>query len=140
MNSFYHKIHQLTDLSRNSSHTFESFFKWDTYSITNDTVFMPIELLSLYNTPIFDTLSSEQIRELSRLEVIQVLYLYAYTESVMCLYLARHLVNSDFGSVEHAFVLREQIEEYRHQDMFLRGLEILGKDYYPMHRFHKWWT
>ena len=81
---------------------------------------MPPELLSIFGTPLFDQLSPIQIRELSRLEVIQILYLYAYTESVMCLYLARHLVKSDFGSDEHAFILREQIEEYRHQDMFLR--------------------
>ena len=81
---------------------------------------MPPELLSIYGTPLYATLNQVQIRELTRIEVVQVLYLYLYTESVMCYYLARHLVKADIGSLEHAFVLREQIEEYRHQDMFLR--------------------
>lgn len=96
--------------------------------------------MSLYGTPLYKMLSPAQIRELGRLEAIQIIYLYAYTESVMCLYLARHLVGSEFGSGEHAFLLREQIEEYRHQDMFLRGLEILGLDFEPMSKWTKWWT
>ena len=134
------QLSQLTTVSRKTSHSFEEFFQWDNYSKDDWEYFMPPELLSLYGTTILDTMPPEQIRELSRLEAIQVLYLYAYTESVMCLYLARHLVKSDFGSREHAFILREQIEEYRHQDMFLRWLEILGKDYQPMTRFTRWWT
>ena len=113
-------LKNLTNLSRDTSHSFEDFFQWDKYSRDDGEYFMSPELLSLYGTTILDTMTPEQIRELSRLEAIQVLYLYAYTESVMCLYLARHLVKSDFGSEEHTFILREQIEEYRHQDMFLR--------------------
>ena len=131
---------RLTKISRDDSHSFEEFFQWDRYSWDDGDYYMPPELLSIFGTPLFDQLSPIQIRELSRLEVIQILYLYAYTESVMCLYLARHLVKSDFGSDEHAFILREQIEEYRHQDMFLRWLEILGKDYKPMTRLARWWT
>lgn len=127
-------------ISRNSSLSFENFFEWDSYSLDEGEYFMPPELLSIYGTEIYADLKPEQIRELSRIEAIQVVYLYAYTESVMCYYLARHLVKSDFWSEEHAFILREQIEEYRHQDMFLRWLEILGKDFHPVSRFTKWWT
>lgn len=134
------KIKTLTELSRKSSHSHEEFFDWWTYSLQDGEYFMPPELLSIYDTPLYATLSDPQIRELTRIESIQIIYLYAYTESVMCYYLARHLVKSDFGSEEHAFVLREQLEEYRHQDMFLRWLEILGMDFQPMSRFTKWWT
>ena len=118
---------RLTKISRDDSHSFEDFFQWDKYSKDDGGYFMPPELLSIYGTPLFETLITWQLQELSRIEVIQILYLYAYTESVMCLYLARHLVKSDFGSDEHAFLLREQIEEYRHQDMFLCDSRFLGK-------------
>lgn len=133
-------VQKLTEVSRNTSLSFEEFFEWDKYSVDEGEYFMPPELLSIYGTDDYANLTREQIRELSRIEAIQVMYLYAYTESVMCYYLARHLVKSEFWSEEHAFVLREQIEEYRHQDMFLRWLEILGKDFHPMSRFTKWWT
>lgn len=135
-----HSLSKLTVLSRNSSQSFESFFDWESYDIEHNSLFLPIELISIYGSKEFEVLTPWQIRELSRIEAIQILYLYAYTESVMCLYLARHLVKSDFGSEEHAFILREQIEEYRHQDMFLRWLEILGKDFNPMSWFTRWWT
>ncbi len=133
-------IHTLVGISRNTSLSFEKFFEWDSYSLDDGEYFMPPELLSIYGTEAYTNLTKEQKRELSRIEAIQVIYLYAYTESVMCYYLARHLVKSDFWSEEHAFILREQIEEYRHQDMFLRWLEILGKDFHPVSRFTKWWT
>lgn len=83
-------------ISRNSSLSFENFFEWDSYSLDEGEYFMPPELLSIYGTEIYADLKPEQIRELSRIEAIQVVYLYAYTESVMCYYLARHLVKSDF--------------------------------------------
>lgn len=135
-----HTIQSLTQISRQSSQAFEEFFDWSKYRKDDGEYYMPPELLSLYGTSLYDTLDHDQIRELSRIEVIQIIYLYAYTESVMCYYMARHLVKSDFGSEEHAFILREQFEEYRHQDMFLRGLQILGMDFKPMSRFTKWWT
>lgn len=133
-------IRNLTRISRESSKSFEDFFDWNQYKKDDGQYYMPPELLSIYGSELYEKLTEKQLRELTRIEAIQTLYLYAYAESVMCYYMARHLVKSDFWSEEHAFILREQIEEYRHQDMFLRALEILGKDYKPMSKFTKWWT
>lgn len=90
------KISNLTRISRETSKDFEDFFDWSLYKKDDGQYYMPPELLSIYGSEVFDTLTQGQIRELTRIEVIQTLYLYAYTESVMCYYMARHLVKSDF--------------------------------------------
>lgn len=89
-------ISHMIDASRNESRSFEDFFQWKKYQPDEGAYFMPPELLSIYDTDIYNELSHDQIRALTRIEAIQTLYLYAYTESVMCYYMARHLVKSDF--------------------------------------------
>jgi hypothetical protein len=118
-------IKQLIKTSRSQEVLFHSFFDWDNYDLSDDQRFMEESLISLHGLSIYDTLTEQQKKQLSKLEVSQIIYCYAQSETIMCHFMARHLLDVSFGSDEFTFLLREQIEEYRHQDMFIRALELL---------------
>ncbi|MDQ7023007.1 MAG: diiron oxygenase [Candidatus Gracilibacteria bacterium] len=99
---------------------------------------MDEELISIYGTGEYKKLSEFEKKKLSYLECCQIIYIYASSEGIFYLFLARILLKYKIGSPEYNFILREQIEEYRHQDMFSRTLEILKSKHTEIGGFWKW--
>jgi hypothetical protein len=102
-----------------------------------ETVFIQDHLVSLEGHKLWNELSREQQTELGRLEVVQVMYSYAWAENLACCFFNRHLLNLDPASVEHRFLIRMLIEEFRHQEMFGMAIEKLGRRPEMPNRFHR---
>ena len=111
------KIERLIKLSIGNARLPDTFIPWEEDATQEDS-FLPEHLVSLYGHPLYDQLSTDQKRELGRHEVVQVMYSYAWSENLACLFFTRHLLQLDLTSVEYRFLLRELIEEYQHQEMF----------------------
>ncbi len=124
------KLQKLIETSRNNSAFFERFLKREEYDFNKGLIwkvwFMPEELISIYWTDEYNQLTLKQKKFLSYLEACHIIYIYAFTEAAMCLFLARDIFNYSFNSLRYKFILREQIEEYRHQDMFNRALDFMN--------------
>ena len=136
------KIENLTRISREKSLFFENFYDWEKYNFSDEMIwkvwFMDEELISIYWTSEYEKLSEFEKKKLSYLEVCQIIYIYASSEWVFCLFLARILLKYKVWSPEYNFILREQIEEYRHQDMFNRILGILKSEHTEIWWIWKW--
>lgn len=133
------KIEKLTQISREKSIFFENYINWDDYKniqIKNN-YFLDEKLISIFWSEIYDKLSEEQKKELSLLEFCQNIYLYSYWESIMCVFMSKFLLNFDIWSPYYNFILREQIEEYRHQEMFEKTLKILSNKQIKIPSFWK---
>jgi hypothetical protein len=103
----------------------ETFIPWEDELGLND-VYLPPYLVSLYDTPFFETLTLFQKTELAKREACQVMYAYAWSETLFCQFITRRLLTIDPAGWEHKFLLRELIEECRHQEMFTRAIEKLN--------------
>lgn len=114
----------------------ESFIPWADQP-DSDTLFMPEKLVSLEGHNLWKNLSKEQQIELGRLEIVQVMYSYAWSETLACLFLNRHLLQLNPDSVEYRFLIREIIEEFRHQEMFGMAIRKLGRTPVLPTRVHK---
>jgi len=115
----------------------ETFIPWSD-EFNEDTLFLPMSLVSLEGDALWNTLSKNQQIELGKLEVVQVMYSYAWSEALACYFFNRHLLTLNPISVEYRFLIRELIEEFRHQEMF--GMVIKKLDRTPilptkMHKF-----
>lgn len=103
-----------------------------------DVLFMPEKLVSLEGHQLWNTLTKDQQKELGRLEIVQVMYSYAWSETLACYFFNRHLLTLNPDSVEYRFLIRELIEEFRHQEMFgmairkLKGVPVLPT---KLHKF-----
>ncbi|HEY4323508.1 MAG TPA: diiron oxygenase [Mucilaginibacter sp.] len=101
-------------------------------------VFLPENLNSLEGLALYETLSPFQKLELGRNEIVQVLYSYSWGEGLFCLFLSKYILTLQPEGVEYRFLIRELIEEYRHQEMFAQTIQKLnGKPIKPsgLHRF-----
>lgn len=138
----HEKINQLVISSRRNSLFFEQYIDWnqdifDTEMIWN-IWFMDEELISIYGTPEYNILSQKQKKHLSYLELCQMFYLYSFSESILCMFMARIVPQYKIWTPIYNFLLREQIEEYRHQDMFERALKVLSSQHSEISWFWKW--
>ncbi|MGZ3757985.1 MAG: diiron oxygenase [Mucilaginibacter sp.] len=91
-----------------------------------DEIFLPELLTSLHGLEIYNTLTPIQKLELGRHELVQVIASYAWGECLFCMFMTRHLLTLPADSVEHRFLIRELIEEFRHQEMFAKMILQLG--------------
>lgn len=136
------KIDRLTQISREKSLFFEEFFDWQSYNFNKEMIglewFMDEELISIFWTKEYEELSETDKKKLSYYEACQIIYIYGSSEWVFCLFLARILLNYKIWSSEYNFILREQIEEYRHQDMFERVLKLMQSEHSEMSKIWKW--
>ncbi|MEO1410000.1 MAG: diiron oxygenase [Bacteroidota bacterium] len=131
------KIERLIRISKEKPLLPEQFVPWQEPAEEAD-LFLPEKLVSLAGHPLYERLSPAQRRELGRHEVVQVMYSYGWSEGLACLFFNRHLLDLSPGDVEYRFLLRELIEEFRHQEMFSKAIEQLdGKPILPgfQHRF-----
>lgn len=122
---FEQQAKRLIKISKTKPLIPDEFIPWD-IKPTDGTLYMPEELVSLYGTEIWDKLTFRQQQELGRLEMAQVMYSYAWSEGLACHFFNQHLLTLEPTSVEYKFLIREIIEEMRHQEMFGRAIEVLG--------------
>lgn len=132
------KVEKLIDISKTRALVPEEFVPWQIEERETDR-FLPDSLVSLVGDPLYDMLTAEQQRQLGKHEVVQSLYSYAWSEGLACLFFNRHLLTiHDTTSVEYRFLVRELIEEYRHQSMFADAVVQLGITPIAPSKMHQW--
>jgi hypothetical protein len=119
------EIERLITISKERPLLPETFVPWHLEPVSTD-IFLPEFLTSLHGLEIYDTLSPAQKLELGRHELVQVIASYAWGECLFCLFMTRHILTLPLDDVEHRFLLRELIEEFRHQEMFGQAINKLG--------------
>lgn len=129
------KVERLILLSEQNPLLPDTYIPWKTQE--NGEPFMPDELLSLHGHPLFEDLTPEQKRELGRREMAQVMYAYGWSEGLACLIFNKRLIKLSPSSIEYRYLVKELIEEFRHQDMFARGVQLLNVENVKASRLHK---
>jgi len=119
------EIERLIRISREKPLLPETYISWQLDPKPED-IFLPELLTSLFGLEVYDTLTPTQRLELGRHEVVQVIASYAWGECLFCLFMTRHLLTLPLENVQHRFLLRELIEEFRHQEMFGQAITKLG--------------
>ncbi len=129
------QIERLILISKEKPLLPELFIPWKA-EIEPNQVYMPEHLISLYDTDQYHKLTSSQKIELGRHEMVQVLYSYAWTEGLFCLFMNKVILDLNPEKVEYRFLLRELIEEFRHQDMFACSIKKIDGQPIPPAFFH----
>ncbi len=132
----HQQIERLIRISRERPLLPETFVPWDTPEEPSH-ILLPEKLVSLYGHPAYERLSKAQRRELARREVAQAMYAYAWSEGLFCFFMNRYILHRLPDDLERRFLLREVIEESRHQEMFAATLQKLGCRPVPVNRFHR---
>jgi hypothetical protein len=65
------------------------------------------------------------------------MYSYAWSETLACYFFNRHLLSLNPDSSEYRFLIREIIEEFRHQEMFGMAIRKLNRVPIQPTRLHK---
>lgn len=125
------EIERLIRISKERPLLSETFVPWHEVPAEDD-VFLPESLNSLEGLEIYNTLNKQQKLDLGRHEAVQVMYSYGWSEALFCLFMNRYLLTLQPDNIEYLFLLRELIEEFRHQEMFARAIAQLdGKPVKP---------
>lgn len=120
------QIERLIKLSETHPLLPDSYIPWDTPE--RKTPLMPEESVSLHGHPLYNELTEVQKRELGRREMVQVMWSYAWSEGLACVIFNRRLLQISPTSLEYRYLVKELIEEFRHQDMFSRAVQLLGTE------------
>lgn len=121
------EIERLIKISKERPLLPETYVPWQQEPLEQD-FYLPEELTSLHGLPIYDTLTIQQKKDLGRHELVQVLYSYGWGEALFCVFMSKHILTLPPDSPEHRFLIREIIEEYRHQEMFAQTItRVNGK-------------
>ena len=132
------KIERLIHISKSKPLLPEKFIPWET-EITNEDIFLPDYMVSLYGHPLWDTLTRAQQVQLGKHEVAQTMYSYGWSEGLACLFFNRYLLTLDDNTTsEYRFLIRELIEEFRHQSMFSDTIRKLDVKPVKPSKTHKW--
>ena len=100
--------------------------------------FMQPERMSLYGTPLWDTLSEEQRIELSRHEVASISSVGLWFELILMQMMVRDLYDEDPRSARMHYALTEIGDECRHSLMFGKAIDRCGAPAYgPTPRLHR---
>ncbi|MEO6328564.1 MAG: diiron oxygenase [Ginsengibacter sp.] len=134
--NYTEQIERLIKISREKPLLPENFIPWDV-PVRIDEEFLPQQLVSLHGMPEYEQLSALQKRDLGRHEVVQVMYSYAWSEGLFCMFMNRYILTIKTQSVEYRFLLRELIEEFRHMEMFNKAIEQMNGDAILPSRAHK---
>jgi len=129
-------VERLIKISKEHPLMPETYIPWQLEPAAED-IFLPEMLTSLHGLEIYDTLTPIQKLELGRHELVQVIASYAWGECLFCLFMTRHILTLPLDNVEHRFLLRELIEEFRHQEMFGQAIAKLGGNPIKQTRLHK---
>jgi len=132
-------IERLTRISIERPLLPETYVPWD-IPPREDERFLPEDFVSVKGLPLFESLTAEQVREIERHEAVQFMYSYAWSEALAVKFLNREIVKMESGSAETKFMHREIIEETRHQEMFARGIEVVGGEPVRPTGHHFFWS
>ena len=88
--------------------------------------YAPPELVSLYETPLWDRLSDEQRIELTKHETASLASFGIWSELLLMQILVQHSYRSRFDSSHVGYALTEIADECRHSIMFGRMVRTLG--------------
>jgi hypothetical protein len=125
------EVERLIKISKEKPLLPETFVPWGIPPQPEDE-FLPEKLNSLAGLSFYDTLTPNQKTELGRHEAVQVMYSYGWSEALFCLFMNRYILTLQPDNVEYRFLLRELIEEFRHQEMFAQAIAHLnGKPLKP---------
>lgn len=130
------EVERLIKISKEHPLMPETYIPWQLEPEAKD-IFLPEVLTSLQGLEIYDTLTPTQKLELGRHELVQVISSYAWGECLFCLFMTRHILTLPQYNTEHRFLLRELIEEFRHQEMFGQAIQKLGGEPIAQNRLHK---
>ncbi len=119
------EVERLIKISKEHPLMPETYVPWQQDPQPGD-IYLPEVLTSLHGLDIYDTLTAEQKLELGRHELVQVIASYGWGECLFCLFMTRHILTLPPDNVEHRFLLRELIEEFRHQEMFGQAIKRIG--------------
>ena len=100
-----------------------------------DKTFLLEHRCSLYGTPLWHGLSSEQRLELSKHELASVAGFGIWLECILLRLLAKVAYHGDPASRHVQYALAEMAEECRHSTMFARMIEWLGTPVYGPARY-----
>ncbi|MGY4537765.1 hypothetical protein ACVW0P_002184 [Mucilaginibacter sp. UYNi724] len=115
------EIERLIKISKERPLMPETYIPWQDDPLEQD-FYLPEALTSLRGLPIYDTLTMQQQKDLGRHELVQVLYSYGWGEALFCVFMSKFILTLPPDSPEHRFLIREIIEEYRHQEMFAQTI------------------
>ncbi|GAA4340542.1 hypothetical protein GCM10023149_52030 [Mucilaginibacter gynuensis] len=130
------EVERLIKISKERPLLPETYVPWQLDPAEQD-IYLPEILHSLEGLDIYNTLSTQQKLDLGRHEAVQVMYSYGWGEGLFCVFMSRYMLTLKPTDVEYRFLLRELIEEYRHQEMFAQAVACLQGDPLPPTRFHK---
>lgn len=102
---------------------------WDA-PLDRDHYSMSPELISLYGTPLWDSLTEEQRRELSRQEMASICSISIWAETILMQMLVRRAYDGDPASNHIQYAYTEIADECRHSVMFARFIGKLGAPCY----------
>jgi len=117
-------VERLIRISKESPLLPEKFVPWEK-TIEENERYLPLKLVSLCGLPVYDTLTNVQKKDLGRHEAVQAMYAYAWSEGLFCLFMNRYVLTLQPDAIEYRFLLRELIEEFRHQEMFAMAIKKL---------------
>ncbi|GAA2223680.1 diiron oxygenase [Streptomyces amakusaensis] len=99
--------------------------------------FLPPELVSLHDTPLWRRMPEEQRQDLARHEAAALTSLGIWFEIILIQLLVRHIYDKPLTSRHVRYALTEIADECRHSMMFARMIERLGTPAYPVpRRYH----
>ncbi|MBB6120721.1 AurF N-oxygenase family protein [Nocardiopsis algeriensis] len=84
------------------------------------------ERISIYGTPLWDRLSEEKRKELSRLEVASIATIGIWFETILMQMLVRHAYHNDPTTLHVQYAYTEIADECRHTVMFAKMVQKLG--------------
>ncbi|MGF6887016.1 hypothetical protein ABIA39_005505 [Nocardia sp. GAS34] len=104
---------------------------WDA-PLDPDKLFLPAEVVSLFGTELWESMTPAQRRELSRQELANVLSVGIWFENLLNRLLLRELMNDDPTSRYSHYTLTEMGDECRHMMMFGKLIDrIEARPYWP---------
>ncbi len=100
--------------------------------------YIPEHRISLYGTPLYDSLSQEQRIELSKHELASIASVGLWFELLLMQMLVKVVYNSDPTTRHAQYALTEVADECRHSTMFARLVERIGCPAYgPVRSTHR---
>ena len=130
-------IEKMIKISKKKPLLPETFIPWD-YKEKGEEIYLSDELISIGGLDEYEKLTQKQKIELGKHELGQVMYSYAWSETIACAFFNRRLLKIDMTDFEYKFLIRETIEEYRHQSMFCDAIERIDEKPLPPTSIHKW--
>lgn len=98
---------------------------WDA-PLAPDTFFLPPEMVSIYGTDLWNSLTREQQIELSRQELVNVLSAGIWFENILNQALLRDLMHRNPTAADSHYKLTELGDETRHMVMFGKTIDKIG--------------